>query len=290
MQALHAAHLKTQGSIEELLLRNPDSPISDTSFFCRIHRELYQNLPGELRKFELNVGIHLAPEHTSLPDFLKRFHHFYAPGIEATGERPVAWAAAHHRFVWIHPFADGNGRVARLFSHAWLIRSRASGHSMFTISRGLARHIDQYRVKLAGADEKRHSDFDGRGYLTSKGLHEFVRFFPETAIDQLDFMDGLLQLPGLIRRIEGFANLQEATGTLPKNSSAVLREVFLRGEISRREVARIIGKTDRTARKVIGQLLREGYLVSPSPKGKLQIGFPSRAAAAYFPDLYPVSL
>lgn len=32
----------------------------------------------------------------------------------------VRMAIAHHRFVWIHPFANGNGRVARLFSYAMI--------------------------------------------------------------------------------------------------------------------------------------------------------------------------
>ena len=30
----------------------------------------------------------------------------------------MAIAAAHHRFNYIHPFPDGNGRVSRLMSHA----------------------------------------------------------------------------------------------------------------------------------------------------------------------------
>jgi len=35
-------------------------------------------------------------------------------------ESILATAAAHHRLVWIHPLLDGNGRVARLMSHATL--------------------------------------------------------------------------------------------------------------------------------------------------------------------------
>jgi Fic family protein len=30
----------------------------------------------------------------------------------------IAVATAHHRFVWIHPFYGGNGRVVWLMSHA----------------------------------------------------------------------------------------------------------------------------------------------------------------------------
>src|SRR5699024_10336113 len=31
-------------------------------------------------------------------------------------------ALAHHRFVWIHPFSNGNGRVVRLLTYALLIK------------------------------------------------------------------------------------------------------------------------------------------------------------------------
>lgn len=31
-------------------------------------------------------------------------------------------AMAHHRFVWIHPFANGNGRTVRLFTYAMLVK------------------------------------------------------------------------------------------------------------------------------------------------------------------------
>jgi len=31
-------------------------------------------------------------------------------------------AIAHHRFVWIHPFANGNGKTVRLFTYAMLVK------------------------------------------------------------------------------------------------------------------------------------------------------------------------
>src|SRR6266481_196053 len=43
-------------------------------------------------------------------------------------------AAGHHRLLWIHPFVDGNGRVARLMSHALLLRLGV-GSSLWSVSR-----------------------------------------------------------------------------------------------------------------------------------------------------------
>lgn len=32
-------------------------------------------------------------------------------------------AIAHHRFVWIHPYGNGNGRTVRLFTYAMLVKT-----------------------------------------------------------------------------------------------------------------------------------------------------------------------
>ena len=67
----------------------------------------------------------------------------------------------------------------------------------------------------------------------------------------------------------------------------MLREVFLRGEIIRGEVARLIVASPRTGQTVTGELLKQGLLLSDSPKGPLRLGFPGSAAGSYFPNLFP---
>ena len=88
----------------------------------------------------------------------------------------LAAAAAHHRLAWIHPFLDGNGRVARLMSHAMLLRpstraasgrSRAGSRAMSPTTKSL----------LADCDLPRRNDLDGRGELSEEALADFTRFF-----------------------------------------------------------------------------------------------------------------
>ena len=74
---------------------------------------------------------------------------------------------------------------------------------------------------------------------------------------------------------------------LPGGSALVLREIFLRGEIARGEVSRIIATSPRTAQKATGELLAQQLVTSGSPKGPLRLGFPADAAGHYFPNLYP---
>jgi Fic family protein len=304
LQQLHFAHMATQLAMKKKLTANAEEPIASEAFLQELHRTFYEALPasariitgpaappdevvpGEWRRFNVSVGRHLAPAWDKLPGFMARFAKVYAPCVRDTGPGLVACAAAHHRLAWIHPWADGNGRVARLFSEAWLIRSRVDAHGLWSIPRGLARRLTEYRAHLANADHKRENDFDGRGYLSRKALRAFCRFFLETCLDQLDYMNDCLAIDRLDQRMTGFAKMKEATGDWPAGTSLVLREVCLRGEIPRGEVARLIGKSTRTAQGVISQLLTAGCLTSSSEKGPLRLGWPGEALQAWLPDVF----
>lgn len=308
LQLQHVAHVETQAEMEVRLAGEPAAEVCSAEFLRWLHERFYARLPeslrrvegpkgrthevlpGQLRDVEVSVGRHLAPASRALARFLKRFAEFYGPQVTPTPQGLVAAAAAHHRLAWIHPFLDGNGRVARLFTHAWFAKAAIDGDGLWTISRGLARRQADYKAALARADEKRLNDFDGRGYLSQRYLREFCQFFLRTAVDQAEFMEGLLDLDGLQARITGYAERRESAKELPRGSGRVLREVFLRGEIARGEVARLIDASARTGQKVVGELLSRRLLVSDSPKGRLRLEFPAEAAGYYFPNLFPAGL
>ncbi|HTI72916.1 MAG TPA: Fic family protein [Candidatus Limnocylindria bacterium] len=305
LQQLHWAHVETHRWMEHSLTAIPKPAICSPEFLCQVHREFYTRLPedmktvkgtngeshviepGALRSAIVTVGQHVPPAPPSLGKFLARFSEFYGPLVNTTPAGLIAAAAAHHRLARIHPFLDGNGRVTRLFTQAWFQLADISSDGLWTLSRGFARRQDEYRLKLAHADERRLNDFDGRGYLSDRRLTEFCEFVLQTSIDQLDFMHGLLELDGLLARIEALASLRMAAGELPKGASAVLRDVFLRGQIARGEIATLIGASPRTGQNVVRVLLEKGLITSESPKGQLQIAFPASVAAAYFPNLFP---
>jgi Fic family protein len=304
LQLLHAAHLAAQSEMENRLAAEPQTNIYAADFVCWIHGAFYKALPAQLRQVEetdgathpgtpgflrikdVAVGHHLPPPASHLNQFLKRFEDFYLRTPKSNLDRIIATTAAHHRFSWIHPFDDGNGRVARLLTQAGFIQSGVDGGGLWSISRGLGRKRQEYYDHLRRADEKRLTDHDGRGYLSEKRLHEFCEFMLETALDQVQFMTGLLQLDTLTERIMAFAAVKEQGRELPRGSGRVLREVFLRGEIPRGDAGFLIGKTSRTAQSVIRVLLEKGLLKSPSPKGVLTIGFPEESLGIYFPNLF----
>src|SRR5690606_21003164 len=119
--------------------------------------------PGVLRKRHVRVGQqHIPVSPGALPRFLKRFEEAYS-GL-GKAETIISAAAAHHRLLWIHPFLDGNGRVARLMSYAMLRDALETG-GIWSIARGLARQESKYKAHLAACDDERRGDLDGRGTL-----------------------------------------------------------------------------------------------------------------------------
>jgi Fic family protein len=231
-----------------------------------------------------------------LPAFLNRFAEFYDPPKHPGAAKLVAAAAAHHRLMWIHPFLDGNGRVARLFTEAYFHRIPVSGFGLWSMSRGLARKSADYKAALADADNPRRNDFDGRGNLSNEALVRFCRFFLEICLDQVEYMAGLLRLQELLDRMRQYVDLRHS-GMIPeppngkklrKEAAGMLQEVLISGESSRGAVIASSGLKERTGRNLLGQLLEEELLISDTTKGNVRLGFPVHAAGWFFPDLYSV--
>lgn len=310
-------HIEVQGKIAQRLQDDPSVSVTSQEFLCWIHREFYDSLPERLRQVKedgeepvwveagllrdrnVQVGRHIAPVPESLSSFLHRFEKVFDP-VTMHGLRPIiALAAAHHRLMWIHPFLDGNGRVARLFTDAYFHRIRFAGYGLWNVSRGLARRRDEYRQYLAAADAPRQNDLDGRGNLSDRTLTEFCRFFLEVCLDQVTYMNGLLSLNNFLERLEKYVSLRNAgvivdakgqtISPVHPRVAALLKIVAIKGEITRGDAFRIIEMSERTGRNILKGLLDEGLMISPSEKGLVRLGFPAHVANQWFPDLYPHS-
>lgn len=298
------AHVQVQQMIDERLDKLP-RPAATRAFSEWTHREFCQRLPaslllaenpetgeripvvpGQLRSRTVAVGRHVAPAPEDLEPFMLRFEQAYASSRLTKTRQVIAVAAAHHRFLWIHPFLDGNGRVARLMSHAMLLEI-GIGSALWSVSRGLARHSVDYKRLLMAADEPRRNDLDGRGALSESALTEFCQFFLEICLDQVRFMRELLDPTELQRRMELYVRDEESAGRLPARSYGVLREALLVGEVERGRVPSLIDASERTARRMVAELVDKRLLVSRSHKAPLRLGFPIDVVERWFPRLYP---
>jgi len=305
LQLEAVAHIEVQKAIDEG--DDPkDFPASST-YAVWLHREFCRRLPdellwvedpettrrirltpGALRDGEVVVGRHLPPPAVTLPEFLQRFEHVYSPQNLSKVRQVTAVAAAHHRFLWIHPFYDGNGRVARLMSHA-LLRRLGVGNSLWSVARGLARNVGDYKALLMAADDSRRGDLDGRGNLSQAALDNFCRFFLRVSNDQVTYMSSILQPSELLRRMEIYVEDETRAGRLPKGSFPLLREALLAGEFERGLAPSLTGYKERMARTVVSKLLDAGLLVSPSHVAKVRLGLPLAVVERWFPALYPAT-
>ena len=241
-------------------------------------------IPGAFRERDVSVGHHIAISPGALPRFMDRFESAY--DALGTVDAVIASACAHHRLLWLHPFLDGNGRVARLMSYS-LLRDTLDTGGIWSIARGLARNESTYKSLLAACDQPRHGDRDGRGNLSEKALANFAHFFLETCVDQIGFMEDLIQPKRLRDRILIWVEEEIRAGFLPPKSGSVLQAVLYRGELPRGELAELLGTGERNARRVTSALLDRGVLVSASSRSPLHLAFPAALAHRWMPGLFP---
>lgn len=241
--------------------------------------------PGRWRETDVEVGRHRAVSPGAVERFMGRFQDVYAR--LGKHESILAVAAAHHRLLWIHPFTDGNGRVARLLSHA-MLRDAIGARGIWSIARGLARNEQIYKDHLEDCDQQRRGDLDGRGNLTEAALAKFTEFFLDICLDQVRFMAGLIQPDDLAHRVHRWALAEIAADRLPRRSERVLERLLTRGTLDRSDVAGLLGTSDRSARRVTSSLMeRKVVLADPSPRSPLRVGFPAAVASRWLPGLFP---
>ena len=125
LESLKFAHVTTRGELDELeqanieqglawISRRRGGSVFDDGFIRTLHKRLFGDVwswAGDYRQTEKNIGIdpiHIAVQLLMLLDDARYWaENDTYPPLEAA-------ARFHHRMVQIHPFANGNGRHARI--------------------------------------------------------------------------------------------------------------------------------------------------------------------------------
>jgi Fic family protein len=300
------AHVRVQAEVDRQFAEGTLPDPTSTEFIRFLHREFYRDAPESMllikaadREFmmepgqwrsrpehDVQVGQHLPPSSDRVPDFMRHFENRYRQQKLGTGSRILSIPAAHHRLNYIHPFPDGNGRVSRLLSHAMAHTAGIGAHGLWSVSRGLARGIEsrtEYKGMMDYADTPRMNDLDGRGNLSLKALKDFTLWFLRVCLDQVTFMSSLFQIEALAQRFKKYVAQSEP---LRPESSRLLEEALVRGEFDRGEAARITQMPERSARRVMNDVLAAGLLGSSTEKGPVSLSFPTESLETLFPKLY----
>ncbi len=159
--------------------------------------------PGEYRKENVKISRseHVPPDYTQVPNYMESLIDFIN-AVDKPKYDLLKTATAHHRFTWIHPFSDGNGRTVRLLTYAMLIKQG------FNISAGrilnptaiFCTNRDKYYEKLSDADSGREEELLAWYEYVLGGLNAEIQ-----KIDQLlvfDFLTKNILSPALKECVE----------------------------------------------------------------------------------------
>ena len=310
LQQESLAHVHVQAQ----LAQNPPAVADfiDPQFFSDIHRMFYAQMPKSLRVVsdaggnqkevipgafrqpgeEVMIGRHVPPGAEHVMALLARFADAYKIDNLYGHKQIIAAMAAHHRFTWIHPFLDGNGRVSRLHTDLFLKAIGLGACGIWCVSRGLARNNEAYKAALARADFHRQGDLDGRGELSEKNLIGFCEFMITTAIDQVEYMSSLLDLQKMVARIQIYfadrnKGLIRGVGKIKPEASLLIEQAFTFGEFARADRDKITGLGTSVSRKLVQQLKEEGLLTETSSRSPLRWAIPDHAERYFLPELFP---
>lgn len=327
------AHIATQEIVQAAMDAEPRRNVCETDFLQLMHREFFERVPaemrivraeggartetivpGELRQYDVVIGSHIAPAWAEVKGLMETFAQQYGSSRYSDGSSGMSEAgllvaaAAHHRLLWVHPFPDGNGRVARLMTDAYLRQIGAGGHGLWTVARGLARQRNAYAERLADADLPRRNSYESRSALSLPGLERWCEFFIAVCADQVRFMGSLLDVDTLADRVEEYglgrergrigkdsvrvavaARRGRPSRGAPNGTAAVLRALLLRGELAAHEVAAIAGVSSATGYRIIEVLRGDGFVNRTGHDVPLRMRFPAHALPYLFPALAPTT-
>ena len=199
---------KAMSFIEDVV---KDYPIN-RAFISELHKMIVDGLsqneegdgtPGEYRKHNVKIAKsnHIPPDWIKAEDYMNELIEFINRDDSPKYDL-LKVAIAHHRFVWIHPFGNGNGRTVRLFTYAMMIRLG------FNVSKGrilnptavFCSNRNTYYQKLSEADSGKNSGILSWCEYVLEGLKDEIE-----KIDKLldyDFLKLEILLPAITHSIE----------------------------------------------------------------------------------------
>lgn len=188
---------------------------------------------GEWRPGDAAVGdqlgnvYHVAPPATEVPGLIEDLCLFLeqkrSQGDDYPG--PILAGVAHYELTDIHPFADGNGRLARLFAVAILFREGYVSRQLFSAERYYAMDKEAYYDALRSVRRNTNNMEQWLLYFTDGLAQEFER-----VADRVRELNALSQQ--LARTIQLSRNQEQAVAALTTGG---------RSEISRADYEELVG-------------------------------------------------
>ncbi|WP_422356618.1 Fic family protein [Roseivirga pacifica] len=151
------------------------------------------NTPGYYRKTNVKIAKsdHVPPDWSRIDEFMDELFEFIGKQDEPQYDL-LKVAIAHHRFVWAHPFGNGNGRTVRLFTYAMLVKLgfNVNVGRILNPTAVFCSNRDDYYQYLSKADEG-----------SRDGLLSWCEYVLSGLRDEIEKIDNLLDYDYLKREI-----------------------------------------------------------------------------------------
>lgn len=176
--------------IDHCFRENPEQPINK-KFLCTLHKILTEDLspekegtryPGDYRQGNVVIShaAYTPPLNIKVPDYMDELINFINQPADLQ-DVLLKVAIAHHRLVWIHPFDNGNGRMARILTYAMLKKAKFDKISLLNTAAIFCINREQYFDNLAKADTG-----------SAEGLLDWCRFVLSGLLSELTKLRKLL--------------------------------------------------------------------------------------------------
>jgi Fic family protein len=191
--------------IEQVLDESDAAPYKiDRAFVSQLHSMVVENLlpaprgegdatPGVYRKHDVSIqqSSHHPPDWIFVEEHMQALFDFINTA-HGTQYDLLKVALAHHRFVWIHPFGNGNGRTVRLLTYAMLVRAGFHVHvgRILNPTAVFCGNRNDYYAHLAKADT-----------ATDAGLLEWCEYVLRGLKDEIVKIDKLLDYQYLFSEV-----------------------------------------------------------------------------------------
>lgn len=242
--------------------------------------------PGVYRKKEVAIegSEHLPPRSALVESYINELLE-YINSINYT-DLFVATAIFHHRFAWIHPFNNGNGRLARALCYAALRRYGISIRQMITVSTGISMNKQKYYKYLAKAD-KTYKTHD------KSGITAWIQFYLETLYRETKAWKTRLTGIGIENRFIDFLTDLKKRKLINLREQKILVQIFLYGRIKSEDVKKLLNIQDKDEIfRILNSLVKKGFIKkSGETKGTyytLRLQSETPLFEYFFPELYKI--
>lgn len=155
-------------NVEKAMKYIEDSIFEGTEITHQFIRELHaltvntlteegDKTPGAYRTWEVGIqqSSHTPPVHYFIQDYMEELLSFINNETSPKYDL-LKIAQSHHKFTWIHPFGNGNGRTVRLLTYALLIKYgfNVKDGSLLNPSAVFFNDRDKYYEMLSIADKE----------------------------------------------------------------------------------------------------------------------------------------